>query len=87
MASKWSLEGEWTGAVMELLAGEPARVKARRLGGAYSSGRTTANGVMVQGPDSKGPCGPVEKVPPYPDGKKELLKVFKQGCDKVRLVF
>lgn len=87
MASKRSLEGEWIGAVMELLAGELARMKARRLGGAYSSGRTMANVVMVQGPDSKGPCGPAEKVPLYPDGKKELLKVFKQGCDKVRLVF
>lgn len=39
------------------------------------------------GSENKGPYGPAEQVPPYSDGKKELLKDFKQGCDKVRLVF
>lgn len=28
-----------------------------------------------------------QEVPLYPRGKKELLKDFKQGCDKVRFVF
>lgn len=93
VASKRSLEEQVGSAVMEFLAGEPASANPGRRGGSgadpvrrtpdrcgYSkeaaSRAQVMRGLVYQ-----------QEVPLYPGGKKELLKDFKQGCDKVRFVF